>query len=210
MVIKSIVNTHTYFMPVLKKNCEGLTDEELVCESLQNIEYFTCLFERYEKKLIRYILRISSFLPEEANDILQESFIKIWVNLNKFDSNLKFSSWAYRIVHNTVVSEWKKSRSFGKDRNIKIDEEVFKNLPSEIDIVKKSYEKDKIIMIRKILDSLPEKYKNVLVLKFLEGKNYNEISDILKKPLGTIATLIYRAKKAFREEVDKKDISFNL
>jgi len=197
-------------MPVSKKVCEGLTDEDLVRKSLQNIEYFACLFERYEKKLVRYILRISSFLPEEANDILQEAFIKIWVNLNKFDDNLKFSSWAYRIVHNTVVSEWKKSRSFGKDRNIKIDEEVFKNLPSEFDLVEKSYEKDKIAIIHKILNSLPERYKDVLVLRFLEGKNYNEISDILKKPLGTIATLIHRAKKAFRKEADKKDISFNV
>ena len=197
-------------MPVSKKVCEGLTDEDLVRKSLQNIEYFACLFERYEKKLVRYILRISSFSPEEANDILQEAFIKIWVNLNKFDDNLKFSSWAYRIVHNTVVSEWKKSRSFGKDRNIKIDEEVFKNLPSEFDLVEKSYEKDKIAIIHKILNSLPERYKDVLVLRFLEGKNYNEISDILKKPLGTIATLIHRAKKAFRKEADKKDISFNV
>ena len=197
-------------MSVSKKVCEGLTDEDLVRKSLQNIEYFACLFERYEKKLVRYILRISSFLPEEANDILQEAFIKIWVNLNKFDDNLKFSSWAYRIVHNTVVSEWKKSRSFGKDRNIKIDEEVFKNLPSEFDLVEKSYEKDKIAIIHKILNSLPERYKDVLVLRFLEGKNYNEISDILKKPLGTIATLIHRAKKAFRKEADKKDISFNV
>jgi RNA polymerase sigma-70 factor (ECF subfamily) len=197
-------------MPVSKKTCEGLTDEDLVRESLQNIEYFACLFERYEKKLIRYILRISSFLPEEANDILQEAFIKIWVNLNKFDDNLKFSSWAYRIVHNTVVSEWKKSRSFGKDRNIKISEEVFKNLPSEFDLIEKFYEKDKIAIIHKILSSLPEKYRDVLVLKFLEGKNYNEISDILRKPPGTIATLIHRAKKAFRKEVDKKDISFSV
>jgi RNA polymerase sigma-70 factor (ECF subfamily) len=197
-------------MPVFKKDCEGLTDEDLVRRSLQNIEYFACLFERYEKKLIRYILRISSFLPEEANDILQEVFIKIWVNLNKFDDNLKFSSWAYRIVHNTVVSEWKKSRSFGKDRNVKIDEEIFKNLPSEFDLVEKSYKKDDIAMIRKILNSLPEKYRDVLVLKFLEEKNYNEISDILRKPPGTVATLIHRAKKAFRKEVDKKDISFNV
>jgi len=197
-------------MSVSKKVCEGLTDEDLVRKSLQNIEYFACLFERYEKKLVRYILRISSFSPEEANDILQEAFIKIWVNLNKFDDNLKFSSWAYRIVHNTVISEWKKSRSFGKDRNIKIDEEIFKNLPSEFDLVEKSYEKDKIAIIHKILNFLPEKYKDVLVLRFLEGKNYNEISDILRKPLGTIATLIHRAKKAFRKEADKKDISFNV
>ena len=61
-----------------------------------------------------------------------------------------------------------------------------------------------------ILNDLPKKYSDVLVLKFLEEKNYNEISDILKKPIGTVATLIHRAKKAFREEAGKNNIIFEL
>lgn len=197
-------------MRIPKNDCQKLSDEELVEKSLQDVEYFACLFERYEKKLIRYILRISFFSPEEADDVLQEAFLKIWKNLNKFDGNLKFSSWAYRVVHNTTVSEWKKSKSYGKDQQIKIDEELFKNLPSEIDPVQKFYKEDRDKEIRKILNALPKKYSVVLVLKFLEEKNYNEISDILKKPPGTIATLIHRAKKAFREEVGRKNISLEL
>jgi len=197
-------------MRISKKDCQKLNDEELVKKSLQDVEYFACLFERYEKKLVRYILRISSFLPEEADDVLQEAFLKIWKNLNKFDGSLKFSSWAYRIVHNTTVSEWKKSRSYGKDQQIKIDNELFQNLPSGIDLAKEFQRGDSDREIRKILNALPEKYSAVLVLKFLEEKNYNEISDILKKPLGTIATLIHRAKKAFREEAGRRNILFEL
>ena len=197
-------------MRISKKDCRKLNDEELVEKSLQDIEYFACLFERYEKKLVRYILRISSFSLEEADDVLQEAFLKIWKNLNKFDGSLKFSSWAYRIVHNTTVSEWKKSRSYGKDQQIKIDDELFENLPSEIDLAKEFQRENNDKEIQKILNTLPEKYSDVLVLKFLEEKNYNEISDILKKPPGTIATLIHRAKKAFREEASKKNILFEL
>ena len=197
-------------MRISKKDCRKLNDEELVEKSLQDVEYFACLFERYEKKLVRYILRISSFSLEEADDVLQEAFLKIWKNLNKFDGSLKFSSWAYRIVHNTTVSEWKKSRSYGKDQQIKIDDELFENLPSEIDLAKEFQRENNDKEIQKILNTLPEKYSDVLVLKFLEEKNYNEISDILKKPPGTIATLIHRAKKAFREEASKKNILFEL
>ena len=197
-------------MHILKKDCQKLNDEELVEKSLQDVEYFACLFERYEKKLVRYILRISSFSLEEADDVLQEAFLKIWKNLNKFDGSLKFSSWAYRIVHNTTVSEWKKSKSYGKDQQIKIDDELFGNLPSGIDLAREFQRKDSDKEIRKILNALPEKYSAVLVLKFLEEKNYREISDILKKPPGTIATLIHRAKKAFREEADKRNILFEL
>ncbi len=117
---------------------------------------------------------------------------------------MKFSSWIYRIVHNTTITEWKKSKSYGKDQQIKIDNELFENLPAGIDLVKKFQKGDNNKEIRKILNILPEKYSEVLVLKFLEEKNYNEISDILKKPPGTIATLIHRAQKAFRVGSGKK------
>ena len=197
-------------MNIFKNDCKNLSDEELVKKSLQDIKYFACLFERYERKLIRYILRISSFSEEETNDVLQESFLKIWKNLNKFDNSLKFSSWAYRITHNTAISEWKKSKSYGKDKQTKIDDELFQNLPSKIDLAKEFQKGDYRKDIRKILNALPEKYSEVLVLKFLEEKDYNEISDILKKPSGTIATLIHRAKKAFSEEANKKNILFEL
>lgn len=193
------------FMDASKNNDCQLSDEELVRRSLEDIKYFACLFEKYEKKLIRYILRISSFSSEEADDVLQEAFLKIWKNLNKFDSSLKFSSWAYRIVRNTTVSEWKKSKSYGKNQQVKINEELFNNLPSKINLAEEFYKENSDQEVREVLNALPEKYRSVLVLKFLEQKSYNEISDILKKPSGTIATLMHRAKKAFREEVSRKN-----
>lgn len=197
-------------MHIFKNDCQKFDDQELVKMSLQNVEYFACLFERYEKKLTHYILRISSFSEEEADDVLQEAFLKIWKNLNKFDSSLKFSSWIYRVVHNTTITEWKKSKSYGKDQQIKIDGEFFGNLPSKINLEKEFQKKDGDKEIQKILNNLPEKYSEVLVLKFLEEKDYNEISDILKKPHGTIATLIHRAKKAFQKEAEIKNILFDL
>ena len=195
-------------MHISKSECRKLNDDELVSKSLQDIEYFACLFEKYEKKLIHYILRISSYSIEEADDILQDAFLKIWKNLNKFDSNLKFSSWAYRIVHNTTKSRWKKSKSYGRDQHVDI--ELFKSMLPAKDFAEELDVRNKDMEIRKILNSMPKKYSDVLVLKFLEEKNYNEISDIIKKPAGTVATLIHRAKKAFRKEADKSNIIFEL
>ncbi len=190
------------------QNCENISDEELVEKSLQDIDYFACIYERYEKKLTQYILRISSFSFEEAEDVLQESFIKAWKNLNEFDGNLKFSSWIYRIVHNTTITEWKKSQSKGQDKKQDIDEELFQNLPSSLNIEKEADQKFNNKNIRKILQLMPEKYREVLILKFLEEKDYQEISDILKKPDGTVATLINRAKKSFYETAKQENISF--
>ena len=189
-------------------NCEDMSDEELVKRSLQDVDYFACIYEKYEQKLIWYILRISSFSLEEAEDILQEAFIKAWKNLNEFDENLKFSSWIYRIVHNTTITEWKKSQSKGKDKRQELDEEIFRNLPSSLDIEKETNQKFNEENIQRILQLMPEKYREVLVLKFLEEKNYKEISDILKKPSGTIATLINRAKRSFYKIAKEKNISF--
>ena len=195
-------------MKISIKNCEGISDEELVQKSLKNIDYFACIYERYEQKLIRYILRISSFSFAEAEEVLQEAFVKAWQNLNEFDGDLKFSSWIYRIVHNTTITEWKKTQSKGKNQKQEIDEELFHNLPSSLNIEKEINQKFNKENIRKILQLMPEKYREVLILKFLEEKDYQEISDILKKPSGTIATLINRAKKSFYEIAKEENISF--
>lgn len=196
-------------MPITSKDCQGIKDEALVKKSLENIDYFACIYERYEEKLIRYILRISSFSYAEAEEILQEAFVKIWRNLNEFDESLKFSSWVYRIVHNTTINEWRKSQSKGKDQKQEIDDELYKNLPSNLNIESDLGKKVDKEGIKKVLQLMPEKYSSVLILKFLEEKDYNEISDILKKPKGTVATLINRAKKSFFQIAEKENISFN-
>ena len=195
-------------MKISIENYENINDEELVKKSLKNIDYFACIYERYEKRLTRYILRISSFTIEEAEDVLQEAFIKAWKNLNEFDGDLKFSSWIYRIVRNTTITEWKKSKSKGQDKKQDIDEELFQNIPSSLDIKKEIDQKFNNKSIQKILQLMPEKYREVLILKFLEEKDYKEISDILRKPSGTVATLINRAKKSFYEIAKEKNISF--
>ena len=183
-------------MVVTLESCKDLSDNEIVAKSLENLDYFSCLYQRFEPELLRYIHRVSSVDPDEAQDILQESFIKIWRNLNDFDAGMKFSSWAYRIVHNETVSHIRKKRSYGKDRTI--DAELCRNMLSD-EPVTASYSEEDVAKALEFLEHLQDKYKEVLVLKFLEMKSYEEISDILKIPLGTVAIRINRAKKAFRD-----------
>jgi RNA polymerase sigma-70 factor (ECF subfamily) len=185
-------------MIITLESCKDIPDNELVGLSLENLDYFSCLYQRYEPEMIRYIQRISGIDPAESQDILQESFIKIWRNLNEFDASLKLSSWIYRVVHNETISYIRKKKSYGKDniRNI----ELFKNMIMEEPESFEAYE-DKINSTLEILDQLPFKFKEVLVLKFLEKKSYEEISDILKIPEGTVAVRINRAKKTFRKLV---------
>ena len=186
-------------MIIKPESCKDLTDNELVGRSLDNLDYFSCLYQRYEAELHRYIRRLARVDEEEAQDILQESFIKIWRKLNDFNNDLKLSSWIYRIVHNEAVSFLRSKKSYGKDKRSNVD-----NLREDIvyDDIAETETEALDNLAHDTLDRLPLKYREVLVLKFFGKKSYGEISDILKIPEGTVAIRINRAKKIFRDMAD--------
>ena len=180
------------------ERCHGLTDKEIIQMSLTDLEYFACLVLKYEVRLLNYIKKISQSNHDEAEDILQEAFIKIWKNLHGYDPRLTLESWIFRIVHNETISFWRKKTSYSKDKVVSIDDDRIMNSLSaeninhdDVDSVSR--------LVEDILPLLKLEHREVLVLKFLEDKSYEEISDILKIPEGTVATRINRAKKSFRE-----------
>jgi len=185
------------------RKIEKLTDEELVRLSVGNKNYFYYLIKRYEKKLLRYINRISDITHPESEDILQDIFIKVYCNLNGFNQKLKFSSWIYRIAHNEIINFYKKSKSRLPKSHLQLNHSDINNLSHIIN--DESYPNQALISrekadnIRELLSKLPRKYREVLVLRYLEDKKYTEISDILRKPPGTVATLINRAKSKFKK-----------
>jgi len=190
------------------EECQNKSEEELVKLSLADSDWFLCIVQKYEEKLARYIRRISGLTETDIEDVLQEVFIKVYQNLNGFDLDLKFSSWIYRICHNTVISHFRHSQArpqliMGED-----GEKLINNMPDEHDLEKHVENKLTAAEINKILSKLEVKYREVLVLKYLEDKDYREISDILKKPMGTIGTLLNRAKKKFKETAAELAINF--
>jgi len=180
--------------------CPEKTDVELVGMSLEDSDHFLCLSKRYEDKLLRYIIRISKFSREDAEDVLQDVFIKTYFNLNGFDTELQFSSWIYRIAHNEAVSAIRKKvvRPF-----ISLEVEDLVKFGDSFDMTKEMDNALDRKMIDEALSKLDEKYRDVLVLRFLDEKDYIEIADILKKPVSTVGNLILRGKKLFKEEYDK-------
>ncbi|MBU1036706.1 sigma-70 family RNA polymerase sigma factor [Patescibacteria group bacterium] len=188
-------------------NYSPKNDAELVRLALQNQDNFLYLIKRYENKLLRYIQRISNISLEDAKDILQEVFIKVYYKLNDFDPDLKFSSWIYRITHNQVISHYRKLQARPKTVFLDTENNLIENIKVELKMesdIDLAYLQKNIF---KILNQLPEKYKEVLVLKFFEEKSYQEISDILKIPMGTVATLINKGKKFFKENLAKQEIN---
>lgn len=182
------------------------SDVQLVQKALsENIDAFAELINRYEAKLMRYILRISHFSVAEAEEILQEVFLKAWKNLRDFDQSLSFSSWIYRITHNHTISQFRKAKSRGQDKTHSIEDQLFEIKSDDLELGEQLDKKELAKKVREALELLPKNYRDVLVLKYLEDKSYEDISDILKKPMGTVATLLNRAKKTFREQLERND-----
>lgn len=197
-------------MVVPKEICDKYSEMEIIQKALVEVDFFSCLYERYEARLLRYIKRLTHATNMEAEDILQESFINIWKNLHAFDQGLKLSSWIYRIVHNQAVSGLRKKLSYGKDEAMEWDETLNASIPDETPGNGLEDLPDLDQSAHAVLEQLPLPYKEVLVLKFLENMSYEEISDVLKMPEGTVATHINRAKKAFRHLAEAQHVSFEL
>ena len=169
------------------KNILKMTDKEIVdIVTKKDKELYSEIVKRYEEKLLRY----AGYLVSDSHlaaDIVQESFIKAYINLNGFDRKKKFSSWIYRIVHNEAMNAVKKQKKHSPIyENIDLDSGI--NLEDKI-IIKEMKGKT-----HKCLSRMPVIYKEPLSLFYLEEKSYEEISDILRIPIGTVGTRVNRAK----------------
>jgi len=112
----------------------------------------------------------------------------------------------YSIARNTTISAFRKKKV--RPQTVSWEDKDLNNLlQSTLDIENTSHQKLIYKHILKIINQLPLKYKDVLILKFVEGKDYREIGDILHKPMGTVGTLINRAKKSLKQELKKEDIT---
>ena len=163
------------------------SDQELVARAIENKEAFAAIVRRYEAPLLRYIVRLGCKDLSAAEDLLREIFIKAFVHLNDYDTSLQFSSWIYRIAHNEIVSYFRKEKSRPSvlvqgDSNF-----LFENMTDDAGLTELEGQRLTAVEIQAAVDRLETKYREVIVLKFFEEKSYEEISDILQIPQGTVA-----------------------
>jgi RNA polymerase sigma-70 factor, ECF subfamily len=179
-------------------NLEELTDEDLVKHIIEDIDSFSILIDRYEQRLTRYIKRLFFLNEQDVEDVLQNVFIKAYINIHSFSGNYKFSSWIYRIAHNETINFYKKlkNKSSSHLADLDIDSKALQNIIHE-DLNPEDGYIDQIFSldISKILNSMDGKYKDILILRFLEEMDYIEIADVLRISVGSVGSLINRAKK---------------
>lgn len=183
------------------------TDHELVAITLQHQQAFRFLIERYEAKLLRYIQRISNVSLQEAEDIVQETFINAYTHLADVDPKISFSAWMYRIAHNQTISAYRKRKARPEGNMLwDVEDDVIERIAADDDI---KQEMDRRLLreqLQSIMEKMDLKYREMIELRFFQDKSYDEIADIIRKPPGTVATLVHRAKAQMKKHLKNRPI----
>lgn len=182
----------------MNKNTSSLSDEELArLVAGGDIEKFGILMERYQAKLFRYGRK---FLVDNDNieDVVQDVFIKTYTNIKSFDISQRFSPWIYRIAHNTYINAIKKN-SINPLYLFDFDT-LISHTVVEDPIIKEREQKEIKDLVDRGLSNIESKYREILVLYYIEEFSYKEIAEILHIPISTVGVRIMRAKSVLREK----------
>jgi RNA polymerase sigma-70 factor (ECF subfamily) len=171
--------------------------DEVIAERVKNgdKESFGILIERYEEKLTRYARKFL-FFREDGSDLVQDVFIKAYVNINSFDTGQKFSPWVYRIAHNEFINELKRKQNapvpfFDPDT-------IFPHPIARETTDQHAQDEEMKRLLDSALVKLEVKYRESLVLYFYEGMSYQDIADVLQVPTSTVGVRISRGKERLR------------
>jgi len=186
-------------------------DQELIKKILQGDRAsFEHLMQSYNKRIFNFIYRMVRN-EEVAVELTQDFFIKIYMVIQKYNFQYKFSTWAYRICYNMVIDHVRKnpayvdsldsnplSRKQLSRTNQVVREDGFSNL-----------EKEEIrTYIWNVVDRIPIKYRDLILLRYQQGLKYEEIASVTELPVGTVKNRIFKAKELIRKEIDQDGMPF--
>ena len=162
------------------------------------------IVEIYKDKVFQLAYRMLGN-RHEAEDIAQEAFIRAYVNIQSYNINLKFSTWLYRIATNLCIDRIRKKKpdyyldaEVAGTEGLTMYSQIASKTPLPEDDVESLELQD---TIQRAISKLPEKYRSVIVLKYIEELSLNEISEILDMPLGTVKTRIHRGRETLRKQL---------
>jgi RNA polymerase sigma-70 factor (ECF subfamily) len=134
--------------------------------------------------------------PHEAQDITQETFIRAWKGLKNFRGDSGFRTWLYRIMMNLCYDRYPRLQ---RDKNNLSIEEDEMDIPVESVLEQISDQSELTKLIHQQLKSLPEVYRLALSFRYQQDLSYQEISEVMDMPIGTVKTTIFRAKAQLKE-----------
>ncbi len=176
----------------------ALTGDQKAFRKLR-LKYYDAIF-----KLVNRMIRNR----EEVEDLTQEAFIKAFTSLERFDNQYSFSTWLYKIATNNSIDHIRKKKlqTFSINKPIESEESDYSfelpdtNLEPDQELIASQRKK----MLDEAMNALPPKYRQVILMRHVDEKEYQEIAKTLKLPLGTIKAHIFRARELLYKQLRDK------
>jgi RNA polymerase sigma-70 factor (ECF subfamily) len=191
------------------KDYSSATDRDLVATAANGLEgSFEELVRRYQRPISAYVYRMVGDY-ESALDLTQEIFIKVYGSLARYRPEFKFSTWIYKIAHNSAVDHLR--RNAGRERSLVNGPEGDQfDLPIEsgsLSPEQESEREERRLEIESVVKSLPAAYRELIVLRHSQDLTYEEIVEVTGLPLGTVKNRLFRARELMRQLFLERGIS---
>ncbi|MCC6475540.1 sigma-70 family RNA polymerase sigma factor [bacterium] len=183
------------------KTIATLTDEELIVAfQNDNAAAFDEIVRRYRDPLFNFVVRLlgDSFFSE---DVVQETFVRVYRNKHRYHQIAKFSTWIYTIASNLAKTELRrrKVRNFFSISSKGNEERDYDIVDQDTDVERTVDGRMKSEMILKEIEKLPHHFKEAVILRDVQDLSYEEISQILKVPLGTVKSRVNRGRTRLQD-----------
>lgn len=174
-----------------------MIDEKILLESIKDEKKFEEIYKKWWGKIYSFILsKIGN--SEEAKELSQEVFLKIYLNLENFNPNFKFSTWIFKIAQNLSIDYLRKKQILKSE----LQEESAVDKRDPLLIMLKDEEKKSIW--EKVY-KLPEEYKEIIILRHKNELSYEEIAEILNLKLGTVKNRIFKARQLIAKMIEEEN-----
>ncbi|MCR2820059.1 RNA polymerase sigma factor [Lederbergia panacisoli] len=167
-----------------------------------NKQAYTHIINKYKNQLYATILRMTKN-PHDAQDLVQEAFIKVYYQLEKYNERGSFSGWFYSVAINHCMDEFRKKRY----KQVEMTEKIMGKNPNHPEVVFLKREENR--QLEQLLSTLPEDERMIILLRYVNELSYEEISELVDVPISTVRNKLHRAKKKLRNTVNCEGGYFN-
>ena len=177
------------------------SDEKLILRFQEgDINAYNELVKRYKDRLLNFVLRYFNNV-EQAEDVVQDTLIKLYTHASYYKNVAKFSTWIFTIAKNNALTELRKNKRKKTDSLWTEDGQIIDINSKEESLDSKVQNEIAINQLNKFLDEIPENFRMAVVLRDFQELSYEEISKILEIPIGTIKSRINRGRIQLAEKM---------
>jgi RNA polymerase sigma-70 factor, ECF subfamily len=188
----------------MTRGAEQPSDEELVAAVLAgNRERFGDLIERYQARLVNYLFRLVRS-ADDAHDLAQEVFVKVYQVLDRYDPQYRFSTWLFRVAQNAAIDQIRRRRL----RLVSLSQEDPEGEERDWDLPAAERgpygelrNRERGDAIQEAIDALPWEYRELILLRHMGELPYEEIAKVKRMPLGTVKNKLFRGRQMLKEKL---------